>query len=497
MKNRPSGKAGGLRAGALGPFDAVVMAVAGCGPAYTVVAMIPALVAAVGFAAPAVLLYCALPMVGIALAFRHLGRLDVNSGATYSWVARTLHPFLGFLSGWAVVVSTTVFMISSTTPAGQATLSLVDEDLATNDGLATAVGLGWFLLMAALVAMGTRIGARARAVAVGTQLALLLAVAIAALNQDGRAAEFSFSWFGLEHFDTTHTFTAGALIVGALYWGWDVTANLSEETRDGRSGSGLGGLIGLLVVATMFLTLTVSANVLLDPDTVTSVDGSFLTTLGEKAWPGAGGKLLVLAVLLSTVATLETTLLQATRTLFAMGRDRTVPSFLGRIDPRRQTPVASTLAVATVALTALALIALTGTGVDILQDAVIGVGLLIAFYYALAGISVAVAYRSVLFGSLGNLIFLGLWPLAGAGFNIWVFAASIPTLNRTELAIGLGTLALGLVPVTIARFQGGRSFFHPRPLNPKSVDTVDEHFADTASPVGPADGRRDGVLSDF
>ncbi|MFE4257322.1 APC family permease [Streptomyces sp. NPDC056883] len=497
MNDRPGNGGGGLRAGALGTFDSVVMAVAGCGPAYTVIALIPALVAAVGLAAPAVLLYCAIPMVGIALAFRHLGRLDVNSGATYSWVARSLHPFLGFLSGWAVVVSTTLFVVASTTPAGRATVSLFDEDLAENDVLATAAGLGCFLLMAALVASGARIAARVRAVAVGAQLALLLAVAVTALSQDVHTAEFSFSWFGFGHFDAAHTFTAGALIAGGLYWGWDVTANLSEETRSGRGGSGLGGLIGLLVVAATLLTLTVSANMLLGPDAVTSTDGGFLHQLGEAAWPGVGGTLLVLAVPLSMIATLETTLLQATRTLFAMGRDRTLPSFLGRIHPRRQTPVAATLAVGAVAVSALTLIALTGSGVAVLGDALMGIGLLIAFYYALAGISVAVAFRSVLFASIGNLVFLGLWPLAGTAFNVWVLAASIPKLTGTQLAIGLGALALGLVPLAFARVQGGRSYFRPRPLSPKNVEAADTHFADAQAATGPAGGRRDGLLSDF
>ncbi|WP_455357074.1 APC family permease [Streptomyces sp. SYSU K217416] len=497
MNDRPGNDGGGLRTGALGTFDSVVMAVAGCGPAYTVIALIPALVAAVGFAAPAVLLYCAIPMVGIALAFRHLGRLDVNSGATYSWVARSLHPFLGFLSGWAVVVSTTLFVIASTTPAGSATLSLFDEELAKDDTLATMVGLGWLLLMAAVVASGARIAARARVVAIGTQLALLLAVAFTALTQDSHATEFSFSWFGYGHFDATHTFTAGALIAGALYWGWDVTANLSEETRSGRGGSGLGGLIGLLVVAATLLTLTVSANMLLGPDAITSTDGGFLHQLGEAAWPGVGGTLLVLAVPLSMIATLETTLLQATRTLFAMGRDRTVPSFLGRIHPQRQTPVAATLAICAFAVAALTITALTDPGVGILKDALMGIGLLIAFYYALAGISVTVAFRSVLFASIGNLVFLGLWPLAGTAFNVWVFTAAIPTLTNTQLAIGLGALALGLVPLTIARLQGGRSYFRPRPLSPTHVETADEHFANAPAADGPADRRRDGLLSDF
>ncbi|MFH9726478.1 APC family permease [Streptomyces sp. NPDC017254] len=496
MIDRSSSGGGGLRAGALGTFDSVVMAVAGCGPAYIVVALIPALVAAVGFAAPAALLYGAIPMVGIALAFRHLGRLDVSAGATYSWVARGLHPVLGFLSGWAVVAATTLFIVASTTSAGAATLSLFDEDLARSEVWSTAVGLGWFLLIAALVAAGTRIAAGVRVVAVGVQLALLLAVAVTALTRDTHAAAFSFSWFGLGHFDATHSFTAGALIVGAVYWGWDVTANLSEETRSGRGGSGLGGLIGLLVVAATLLTLTVSTNMLLGPAAVTSDDETFLLLLGETAWPGVGGTLLVLAVPLAMVATLETTLLQVTRTLFAMGRDRMVPAFLGRVHPRRRTPVASTLVVCAFAVTTLTLVVLTDRGFVVLDDALMGIGLLIAFYYTLAGITVAVAFRGVLLASLGNLIFLGLWPLTGVAFNIWVLVASARTLTGAQLAIGIGALAVGLIPLGIAWFRGGRSFLRPRPLNSKDVTTAESSFEDVPA-AGTADGRREGLLSDF
>ncbi|QNS08414.1 APC family permease [Streptomyces xanthii] len=472
----------------------MVMAVAGCGPAYTVVALIPALVTAVGLAAPAALLYGAIPIVGIALAFRHLGRLDVNSGASYSWVARSLHPLLGFLSGWAVVAASTLFMTASTTPTGRATLSLLDDELAKNDVLATAVGLGWFLLIAALAASGAKVAARVRAVAVGIQLALLLTVAVTALTRDAHAA-FSLSWFGFGHFDATHTFTAGALVVGGLYWGWDVTANLSEETRGGRRASGLGGLIGLLVVAMTLLALTVSAVMILGPDAVTSQDGGFLSQLGDAAWPGVGGTLLVLAVPLSMVATLETTLLQATRTLFAMGRDRTLPPFLGRIHRRRQTPVAATLAVGSVVVAALICAVVADGGMAVLEDTLMGIGLLVAFYYALAALAVVVAYRSLLFASIGNLICLGLLPLAGAAFNIWIFTASIPTLTAVQLGIGLGSLAMGLVPVTVARLQGGRSYFSPQRLDAMVVAREDAQAPDVQVVNGA--GRGEGILSDF
>ncbi|MFJ6632413.1 APC family permease [Streptomyces sp. NPDC091376] len=494
--SRAVGDVSGLRAGAIGTFDSVTMAVAGCGPAYTAVAMIPALIATVGLAAPAVLLYCAVPMIGIALAFRYLSRLDIHSGATYSWVARSLHPALGFLSGWALVVSTVVFMISSTQPAGEVTLSLLGSELSDSRTATTLVGMGWFLVMAAVVAYGTRIGTGTRAVIVGVQVLVLVAVALSALLVDESAAPVSAAWFGFSHFDATHTFAAGALIAGASFWGWDVTANLSEETR---GGGGIGGLIGLIVTSAVFLVLTVGANAALGPDKVAGEGGGFLMALGDVLWPGPGGRLLVLAVLLSTVATLETTLLQATRTLFAMGRDRTMPSAVGRVHTAYRTPWVATVVVAAVVLAAAGTTMATDAGADLMADALAGIGLLIAFYYALAGISVVVVHRRMLFQSIGKLIFLGLWPLGGAAFMIWVFAASVPGLSGSELTIGLGTLALGLLPLLISWRSGASSYFRPSPLNPDHAEIAAGGNQGTvaAQPVSAMTKRRDGVLSDY
>ncbi|GAA2965770.1 APC family permease [Streptomyces enissocaesilis] len=497
MSKRPGSQGGGLRAGALGTFDSVVMAVAGCGPAYTVAATIPALVLAVGVAGPAVLLYCAIPMIGIALAFRHLGRLEVNAGATYAWAARAIHPFLGFLSGWALVVATTVFLVSATLPAGRATLALIDPELAGRTSLATAVGVGWFLLMAAVAALGARISPHARTVLTGTQLGLLLTFAVVALTKDGNAADFSLSWFGFSHFDESHTFVAGALIAGVGYWGWDVTSNLSEETRNSRRTFGLGGLIGVLVSLVVFVVFTIAANILIGADAIRDNPGGFLSVLGEAVWPGWGGRLLVLAVVLSMIATLETTLLQATRTLFAMGRDRTVPAVFARTHREWQTPWVATVTVALVALLLILVSASVGSGARFVTDAVSGIGLHIAFYYALAGLSAVVAHRRVLLKSVGNLVFIGLWPLGGALFMVWIFARSLPELSAGALTIGLGALALGLVPMSLS-WSRGSSYYRPRPLDPERADAVDEfHGGPGAEPAPVAARRRDEILTDF
>src|SRR5690242_21543316 len=86
-----------LQADGVSPAGSIVMAVAGSAPAYSIAATTATLVGVAGLGAPGALLWCGLPMLGIAWAFLYLGRVDVHAGASYSWVARGLHPILGFL----------------------------------------------------------------------------------------------------------------------------------------------------------------------------------------------------------------------------------------------------------------------------------------------------------------------------------------------------------------------------------------------------------------
>lgn len=328
----------GLQPNVLGTFDTIVMAVAGSAPAYSIAATTAVLVASVGLAGPAALFYCAIPMLGIVLAFGRLGRIDVNAGASYSWVGRTVHPFLGFLSGWALVVSATIFMVAGSLPFGAMTLALFDPDLAENTALATATGAAWFLAMLLVVVGGARLTVRAQLLMSGVELAILLFFVVAALLHTGYAAAFDWSWLGFSHFDGPAGFASGALVAAFYYWGWDVTSNLSEETRDSRRTAGLASLVGLGVVFLLFEAFTIAVNMILDHEDIRADGANVLGALGDAIWPGVGGKLLVVAVLLSTVATLETTLIQVTRSLFAMGRDRTMPAALGTVHRRWNTP---------------------------------------------------------------------------------------------------------------------------------------------------------------
>ncbi|MCL4553166.1 MAG: APC family permease, partial [Candidatus Marsarchaeota archaeon] len=102
--NKSNSDSGQLAKGALSLRDSVIMGVAGVAPAYTIAASTAALTAAVGLGAPASLLYCGIAMFGIVWAFHFLGTAGASAGASYTWVRNSLHPVLGYVAGWSMIV---------------------------------------------------------------------------------------------------------------------------------------------------------------------------------------------------------------------------------------------------------------------------------------------------------------------------------------------------------------------------------------------------------
>ncbi|MFD9966748.1 APC family permease [Streptomyces sp. NPDC059011] len=484
----------GLQPNVLGTFDTIVMAVAGSAPAYSLAATTAVLVGAVGLAGPAALLYCAIPMLGIVLAFGRLGRIDVNAGASYSWVGRTLHPFLGFLSGWALVVSATIFMVAGSLPAGAMTLALFDPGLADDTGPAALVGACWFLVMLLVVLGGARLTVRAQLLMTGVEVLVLVLFLLAALLHKGSAVAFDWSWLGFSHFDGASGFASGALIAAFYYWGWDVTSNLSEETRNSRRTAGVASLVGVGVVLLLFVAFTVAVNVILTSEQIRAGSGNVLGVLGDEIWPGVGGKLLIVAVMLSTVATLETTLIQVTRSLFAMGRDRTMPPALGAVHERWNTPWVAIAVVGSVALVMLFAATALGSVGDVLADAVNAISLQIAVYYGLAGIAAVAAYRGMVLTSVKNFLLGGAWPLLGSAFMFWIFFESLSELSTASIVIGLGGLAAGVVPM-LWYWRQGSTYYRPARLDAARAIEAEVTYSGAGS--ARHDGPRDAMATDF
>ena len=456
----------------LGLFESSVMGVAGSAPAYSIAATTAALFAAVGLGGPAALLYCGIAMFGIVFAFNTLNRTEANSGASYAWVRRGLHPALGYIAGWSLIVCSSIFMVAATLPAGSATLSLFSDKYANSTGWVTLFGTIFFLLMVAAVAFGVTLTAKVQVVMSTVEVALLVIFAGLCLFHATKVQHFTWAWFKPSIFGSSNNFFAGALVAAFYYWGWDVTHNLTEETKGSKKTPGYGALIGVFTVFVLFEVFTIGTNIIMTEKQISDNAANVLGVLGQIVWPGTGGKLIIIAVILSTVATIETQMIQVTRTMFSMGRDGTLSPKFGRINVKWKTPIFATLTVTVVALGLFVGSQFIGSVGTIIGDAVSAIGIQISIYYALAGFSVVVLFRKDLLKSAKNFIFLGLWPFLGALFMTIVFIKVIPTLNAPTLWIGFGSLALGLIPMTYYWSKG--HVYFKMPTKAERIGVLDE-----------------------
>lgn len=438
--------------------DSVIMGIAGTAPAYSLSASTAALVAAVGMVGPGSLFYAAVVMFGISFAFMYLNHWRSDAGASYAWVGRAINPSLGFMSGWALIVSATLFMVAGSLPVGSATLDLIAPELANNVVAVTITGSIWFLAMDLLILLGIGVTKKFQKVMTTIEVGVLVIIAIAGfIKFSGQPVNsFSFSWFSPGDFNT---FMGGSLIAVFYYWGWDVTSNLTEETEDSKRAPGYGGVYGMIAIFILFEFMQVVFQMGFTPDKIAEASTNLLPVLGDMIFPRPWGDIAILAVIISTVATLETSLLQASRTLFSMGRDRVISTKFAEIHSNFQTPWLASLAIGIVALFSFVLSSFSTSINTLMTGAITALGVQIAFYYGLTGFACVWYYRKSFKTDKKALLLRGIWPGLSAIF-LWVVGIyALTQLDLTTIFIALGALLIGVVPMIYYRVKYKSDFY--------------------------------------
>jgi amino acid transporter len=440
-----------LQTGALSLAESVVMGVAGTAPGFSVSVALPALIAIAGVLSPGALIIFALPMFGIAVAYKGLGARMPNAGAGYEWTGRLFGKPLGFASGWALLVAAAVFTVAGSSPLGAATLSLFAPHLASNVVLATAIGAAWFVAIGVVLMIGIELSAKVQLFITLVQLTILTIVLVAAAVHAIRYGPVnapSWRWFSLDY--PPGTLASSALLVVFFYWGWDVTANLSEETTSDHEGAGTGGFLSVIVTASYFVSFAVVTLLLFDLKDTQNISDNLVNQIAQHAGLGRTGALAAsFAVLLSSVAAMESLLLQFSRTLFAMGRDGSIPRFLGVIHERTRTPVNAMYLILGLGLVLMFLASFMSSLGAILVTAVTAISLQVSFYYCLAGLACAWLYRDT-WRTPGRFAFYVIYPLAGALCLAAAGGYAFLQFDTLTRIVGLGGLMLGML------------FFRPR-----------------------------------
>jgi len=446
-----------LAANALGLGESVIMGIAGTAPAFSAAAATATLIAAVGVLSPASLLYCGAIMFGVTLAFKELNRVDPNAGASYAWVGKAFGPVLGFLAGWSLLVASALFMVAGTVPAATATLALLAPRLTGDPTSVTLVAAGWLVAVSAVVIKGIKPASYMQIVLTVIEVFILVAVIIAALVKSGGnpAHSFSIGWLSLSGF-TPQLFANGALTAVFTFWGWDVTLNLNEETKNASHTPGHGAVLAMITVLVLFVGFAVATLLVLTDAEIERAGTNVVLAVADKLFPRPWSYMAVIAVMLSTIGTLETSFLSFTRTMYAKARGGALHPRYARLHRTWQTPWIATAVLTVLGLALLFLSSLLPTVNQIMKDSVNAIGFQVAFYYGLASIACAWNTRRTALKNPTTLVALVLWPLISALFLIFVAIYSIPSFDLVTNIMGLGGIVIGVVPLFLNHFRLAR-----------------------------------------
>jgi amino acid transporter len=480
----------GLRKGALGFISSVTIGVASTAPGYSLASSLGLVVAAgVALQAPAIMILAFIPMLFVAAAYYYLNRADPDCGTTFSWVTRAMGPHLGWLGGWGIVAADVIVMANLSQIAGQYSFYLVGADSYANSKWWTMLlGVIWIIVMTWICYVGIEASAKSQWFLLGAEIVILAIFAVVALvkvytQHPAGAIHPSLTWINPFAIPSSSGLADGVILAVFIYWGWDSTVTVNEETEDATETPGRAALWATVILVAIYVLDTVAAQAYHGPKFLANNSDDVFRALGNDVLGSPFGKLLIIAVLTSASASTQTTILPTARTTLSMAAHGAIPRMFANIHPRYLTPSTSTLWMGVLSI--IWYVALTAVSQSILFASIAALGLMIAFYYALTGFACPIFYRHELRKSFKNLLFIGIAPTIGALMLVAAFIKSSSDLYSSSdngqlfgigeaFVIGYGFLIAGVVLMFVWQLVNPE-FFRKRPetFDPNAAPRVE------------------------
>jgi amino acid transporter len=468
-----------LKPDAIGITQATVIGMATSAPAATVAISLAAIAATTAYSSGVVLLIAAVPMLIIANAYRRLNLWSANCGASFEWVGRAINPYLGFLTGWLMIVTYIVGTVAGVIVLGPSVLAVTG---AASAGTGASVGIACavVLVMLILAVVGIRISARAQIGMAVVEYLLLIGIAVAGLvfvlSHHAGTYPITSGWFTFSGVGGHSDITDGFLLVIFVYGGWDGTLYVNEEVEHRRVYPGRAAVIAVALLAVIYTLVQVGMQGVVSPAKLQANGGSALVYIAQVMGGTTLARVMAVAIALSVIATTGAGIVLGARIVYGMASYRALPEFLARVSPRFSTPVTSSVVVG-VLIAALSAVYLLATSVQNAFDDIIAIlGDLLGILYILTTLAALTYYRRRIIASWRDAIVVGVLPLGAAGFLGWVLDRNISSAwdsARPQVWTLLGVVASGLVMMLIARFGLRSVFFRlPRESESRQQDTA-------------------------
>jgi amino acid transporter len=331
--------------------DVIAQSVGFMGPVFSTAFIIPLIVGIIsatgkgaGVASPLSVLLAGIGVFALGWIVAQYAKRIHAAGSLYDYVSNGLGRTIGAATGWLYYGGTTVL----TTGLGVLIGGYVHDTLQLEFNMEPlpiwAWNVVWALVLFGVLYFGVQLSTRAQLTLALVSALVVLAFSIYVISQAendiGRAFNPSEAPDGL----TGVLF--GVLYGVLIFVGFETAANLAEEAHQPKRAIPKAVLFSVVVVAIFYLVTSYAqvAGFGFDLNTFASAAAAPLFALASPESAGGFGsttlvRIMELVVLLDIMAVGIGAGVASTRGLFAMARDRRLPSPLAAVSSRRETPV--------------------------------------------------------------------------------------------------------------------------------------------------------------
>ena len=328
-----------LRRGVLGLPEVLMQSITTVAPAIGILFTLPFIASYAGVASPLGYLLSFLLVLALALNVSQLARHLPNAGGFFTYISHAVHPRIGWLSGWIMVL----YMPAATFTSPIFLCFLLEQEIAAS---ALSAEIPWWLIFLAITSLvlvlmyrGITISAKALLLLGLAEIAVVLLLALWGIADPGPGG------LNLESFDPANT-TAHGLWFAVVFsvfalTGWESAAPLAEETAEPRRNVPRALVGSVLLMGVLFTVCAWGLTVGWGTDDVDGLVASETLpafVLAKDAW-GALWWAVPLALLNSAIAVSIASMNVSTRMWFSMARAGALPQVLTRLHPRHRTPV--------------------------------------------------------------------------------------------------------------------------------------------------------------
>lgn len=419
----------GLSAGKVGVVGGAVIGVSCIAPAYTLTSGLGPTISQVGVHTPAVLLIGFVPMLLVVFGYRELNNAMPDSGTTFTWATRAFGPWVGWMGGWGLIAAT-VLVLSNLAAVAVDFLFLLLAQVFSRPEIAELTRVLWinipvtvvFTALAAWISYrGVESTKKVQAVLVVFQFVALAAFVIAAFVHLRNGTSFDptpveLGWFNPLEAGSMTTVAAAVALSIFLFWGWDTVITMNEEAKDPEKTPGRAALLTIFIIVITYLLCTIAVISFagigtegLGAGNPENQESIFAVLAGPVMGPLA--VLMSIAVLSSSAASLQSTMVSPSRTILAMGHYGALPKKYSNVSPRYKSPSVATVTSALAAVIFYVVMRLLSE--NALWDTITALGLMVCFYYGVTGLACIWYFRHSLFTAPRHVFFRFLFPLVG------------------------------------------------------------------------------------